>query len=155
MKVKFIDKHPELKKTDDGTPLDYDEDGFRYLRSDVYESTFFINDHQEKLPCPVISYLVVDDKCLVFLDTDDDFCKSHDRARSIWCYDSSGKKFWEIEDAHWSVCRQKKKKYPYQIDKYAGMHQRDDGVVLVYTWGGFTGELDIETGLVSNWMWSK
>jgi len=151
VRVQFIDNHPELDKDEDGRPLDNEG----YIRYDRYKNYFFIDWHQIKLSCPVTSYLVVDDKCLVFLDTDDDFCKSHDVARSIWCYDSSGEKLWEVEDAFLSLCRQRKKKYPYLLNAYSGMHQRDDGIILVYTEDGFTGELDIETGLVGNWAFTR
>ena len=70
--------------------------------------------------------------------------------RNIWCYNEYGEKEWEVENRLISMdCENKK-----AIDPYTGFW-KEGGKWMVHTFGGFVGDLDVETGKVINWHWKR
>ena len=74
--------------------------------------------------------------------------------RNIWCYNEKGEKEWEIMDMFESEEMKNKDTVKYRVEPYTGIWKEEEKI-KVSTFGGFTGVLDIKTGKVSNWSWSR
>ena len=118
---------------------------------DTKDRTFEIGVKRITLPANVYSYLEQGERLLVTVGTRliERDRPGYNRNRNIWCYNAQGEKIWEIEDRLLSM-----KCEGYEVDPYVGIKDYGDRV-LVRTYGQFIGELDIETGKVSNWRWER
>lgn len=117
----------------------------------IYDKRFYINDIEVVLPDDIYRSVELENCLLVLISPR---CDIRDKTifdinRNIWCFNEEGEKVWEVEDRLVSMqCT------GYEVDPYIGMGIKEEGI-MVRTFGGFYGYLDIKTGKVANWKWSR
>lgn len=89
---------------------------------------------------PIHEYLVYKNRVLVVLNYMD-YSKALGN-RNVLCLDAEGNTLWRVEDP-----LENKK---VEADPFVGVHLSKEGAVRVFTWGGYSYVLDIETGKVSH-----
>ncbi len=109
----------------------------------VHGCVLFIGARHIEFPIKVRKALRIKNLVLVLLAPKGELTPN----RNIFCYDLSGNLIWEIEEFR-----------PDLIDEgraYSGLWIEPDGRVLAYNTCGFDVEVDLETGKISNFEFTK
>ena len=109
-----------------------------------WKSEFKIGQKTIKVPGEIYNYLEIEGKiCLTITSI-----PLINRNRNIWSYNEKGEKEWEIE------ARCKSMGENEFVDPYTGFYKEEEKIIVT-TFDGFYGELDVETGKVKDWKWSR
>ena len=119
----------------------------------MYTSKFVINSLDLEVPDHIDQIEMIDGFVLIVI-TIRSSAKTFNLNRNIWCYNEKGEKEWEIMDMFESEEMKNKDTVKYRVEPYTGIWKEEEKI-KVSTFGGFTGVLDIKTGKVSNWSWSR
>ena len=135
--------------------LNIPKENEKYLQAQ-YHSTFMIDNVEITVPDEIYQFEKIDTTLLIVVDFFSDIKDINvlNLNRNIWCYNEKGEKEWEIMDMFESEEMKNKDTVKYRVEPYTGIWKEEEKI-KVSTFGGFTGVLDIKTGKVSNWSWSR